>query len=284
MHISQLFIYPVKSLGGIALDEATLFDEGLANDRQWMVVDDIGRFVTQRQLPAMARVTVRLTADALVLEHPQAAPLAVPLSPGNQPRLPVYVWHDQCQALDEGVEAARWLGDVLGDWRGSGLRLVRFDEAQPRRVEPDFLQPGEQANTAFSDGYPFLVASQGSLDAVNRGLMARGLAALPMNRFRPNLVVSDIEPFAEDGWEALASADGAWRMGLRKLCQRCKITTVDQHSGKIDHPGEPLKTLMSLKPRLGLKGAFFGHNAILLDGKGQRLRVGDEVSATQRHT
>lgn len=281
MKITQLTIYPVKSLRGIPLERAELTERGLAHDRQWMVVDDIGRFVTQRQLPAMARIGVRLTDEALVLEHPAVAPLAIPLDRADQPRLPVHVWDDQCQALDEGAQAAAWLGAVLGDFKGSGLRLVRFAPDQRRGVEPHFLATGERAHTAFADGYPFLVVSEGSLAEVNRRLQAKGLAPVPMERFRPSIVVDAAEPFAEDGWDELALHEGAVRLGLRKPCQRCKITTVDQTTGEVAVPGEPLRTLVEMNTRLA-PGGYFGQNAILLAGDGRTLAVGDALAASSR--
>lgn len=281
MKITQLTIYPVKSLRGIALERAELTERGLAHDRRWMVVDDIGRFVTQRQLPGMARISVRLADEALVLEHPDAAPLAVPLEHADRSRLSVYVWDDQCQALDEGAEAAAWLGAVLGDVKGSGLRLVRFAPDQRRDVEPHYLASGERAHTAFADGYPFLVVSEGSLDEVNRRLVAKGLAPVPMARFRPSIVVDASEPFAEDGWGELVLHEGAVRLGLRKPCQRCKITTVDQATGEIAVPGEPLRTLVEMNPRRA-PGGYFGQNAILLAGSGRTLAVGDALVASPR--
>ena len=276
MRIRQLHIYPVKSLGGIALNEARLTTEGLAWDRRWMVVDDVGRFVTQRQRPRMAQVRAHLEENTLVLTHPATKPLRVSLVGEGQARLSAYVWQDRCDALDEGSEARSWLSSVLGDLRGSGLRLVRFDAHQRRRVEPDFLSAGEQAHTGFADGYPFLVTTGASLSALNLALEARGGEALPMNRFRPNIVIEGTQPFAEDGWREIGGDD--WRLGLRKPCQRCGITSVDQQSGEIRHPGEPLKTLMALKPRLSWKGAFFGQNAILLSGEGKTIAVGDPLS------
>ncbi|MBE0487963.1 MAG: MOSC N-terminal beta barrel domain-containing protein [Halomonas sp.] len=278
MRITQLNIYPVKSLGGISLDEARLTAEGLAHDRRWMVVDDVGRFVTQRQLPAMARIRVGLEPDALVLTHPGASPLRVPLEAGELSRRSVYVWEDRCDALDEGAEAREWLGAVLGDLRGSGLGLVRFAPDHHRPVEPHYLAPGERAHTGFADGYPLLVVSEGSLAEVNRRLVAKGLAPVPMSRFRPNIVIEGAEPFAEDGWDTLAAADGAWRLGLRKPCQRCKVTTVDQQSGEISVPGEPLRTLVEMNTRLA-PGGYFGQNAIVLAGEGARLAVGDALVA-----
>ena len=279
MRITQLAIYPVKSLGGIALDDARLTAEGLAWDRRWMVVDDVGRFVTQRQLPAMACIRVSLDHDALVLAHPGVEQLRVALAARQQERLSVYVWEDRCDALDEGGEARDWLGAVLGELRGSRLRLVRFAPDHRRRVEPHYLAPGEQAHTGFADGYPLLVVSEGSLAEVNRRLAAKGLDPVPMSRFRPSLVVDDATPFAEDGWDTLAAADDVWRLGLRKPCQRCKVTTVDQQSGEIAVPGEPLRTLVEMNTRLA-PGGYFGQNAIVLAGEGARLAVGDALVAS----
>ncbi|WP_043515918.1 MOSC domain-containing protein [Halomonas sp. BC04] len=276
MRISGIHLYPVKSLKGIALERAVLGERGIAHDRNWMVVDDVGRFVTQRQVPTMARIAVRLENDRLLLEHPGVAPLSIELARSDQPTLTVYVWEDACRALDEGAEASRWLTSVLGDWKGSGLRLVRFAPDERRAVEP-FYQQGESAHTAFADGYPFLIASQASLTALNQVLQGKGLAPLPMNRFRPNIVVEGAAPFAEDGWSELASFEGNYRFGIRKPCQRCKITTVDQSSGSIATPGEPLKTLIEMRTQPFRPGAYFGQNATLLEGRDQLIAVGDSL-------
>jgi uncharacterized protein len=278
VRISQLTVYPVKSLRGISLDRARLTPEGLAWDRRWMVVDDVGRFVTQRQLPAMARIAVALEEGALVLRHPRVESLRIALADQGQARLAVHVWDDRCEALDEGAEARAWLGRVLGDLKGSGLRLVRVAPEHRRAVDPHYLAAGEVAHTGFADGYPFLVVGEASLDEVNRNLAAKGLAPVPMGRFRPSLVVDDATAFAEDGWDTLAAADGAWRLGLRKPCQRCRITTVDQASGEIPVPGEPLRTLVETNTRAA-PGGYFGQNAILLAGEGEMLRVGDRAVA-----
>lgn len=274
VRITGLNVYPVKSLQGIPLETASLTEKGLAFDRNWMIVDDIGRFVTQREIPAMARIAVEIDADSQVLTHPDAPPLRIPLVFDDLPRLSVYVWEDRCEALDEGPVASRWLTGVLGVSKGSSLRLVRLVPSHRRRVEPHFLRPGEHPHTAFADGYPFLIASEASLREVNHRLVAKGLGSVPMSRFRPNIVIDGKIPSAEDGWEALASAEGVIRLGLRKPCQRCKITTVDQHSGEIRMPGEPLRTLVEMNTRLS-KGGYFGQNAILLDGEGRLLSLGD---------
>lgn len=275
MRITQLTIYPVKSLRGIPLESATLTRRGLALDRHWMVVDGQGRFVTQRELPAMAGVSVRLTGAALLLEHPRAAPLAVPLESRSQPRCTVHIWKDTCEGLDEGDAAADWLAEVLG----RGLRLVRFPDDYRREVETDYLRAehGERADTAFPDGYPFLVASEASLAALNERLVARSLEPVPMSRFRPNVVVDGTAPFAEGQWDELEAADGGYRLGLRKPCKRCRIITQDQHTGEAPVPREPLRTLVAMDTQPGWQGAYFGQNAILLAGEGRTIGVGDRL-------
>lgn len=278
MKIAALYCYPVKSLGGIAVERTKLGVRGLPYDRQWMVVDQVGRFVSQRQLPAMAQISVRLEEEWLVLEHPEAEPLSIALAPHAQPRLTAYVWDDACQAFDEGEEAMAWLTRVLGDLRGSALRLVRFDDERQRPVESRYLQ-GEKAHTAFADGYPFLMVSTASLQALNRLLEQKGLAPLPMNRFRPNIVVEGGPAFAEDGWREVLAEAGQYHFGLRKPCQRCKITSVNQSSGVIEVPGEPLKTLIEMKTQPLRPGAYFGQYATLLTGEEQCIAVGDELVA-----
>ena len=278
MKIASLHFYPVKSLGGIAIERAELGVRGLPYDRQWMIVDQVGRFVSQRQLPAMARISVRLEEEWLVLEHPEAEPLAIALAWRERPRLTAYIWDDVCQAFDEGEEAMAWLTQVLGDLRGSTLRLVRFDNEQQRPVESRYLQ-GEAAHTAFADGYPFLIASTASLQALNGSLRQKGLDSLPMNRFRPNIVIEGASAFAEDSWQEVRAKTGSYRFGLRKPCQRCKITTVDQSSGAIEFPGEPLQTLIEMKTQPLRPGAYFGQYTTLIGGEGQLLAVGDELIA-----
>jgi uncharacterized protein len=281
MQITQLKVYPVKSLRGIASPQATLGIEGLAYDRRWMVIDETGTFVTQRQLPAMARIGVRLEAEALVLEHATASPLVVPLACGDQPRLGVKIFKDRLPGLDEGEQAAGWLTNVLGRFKDRRLRLARFPGDYRRDVEPDHLR-GQRAWTAFADGYPFLVANEASLAALNETLAGRGLEPVPMSRFRPNIVVRGAEAFAEDGWDSLEAEKGGYRLGLRKPCQRCQIPSVDQRTGEVPRPGEQMQTLVAMNTQPALKGGYFGQNAILLEGEGATMRVGDELLARPR--
>ncbi|MGP9795914.1 MOSC domain-containing protein [Halomonas sp. 86] len=280
MHISELNIYPVKSLKGISLTRSELLPTGLAWDRRWMLVDTQQRFVTQRQRPALATVEVALTTDALVLSHPNVEPLSIPLAePSGNLRI-VQVWNDHCKAWPESSDVSSWLEAALGE-QGSGLSLVRFDTQFKRPIETAFLN-GDDADTLFADGYPFLIASTGSLNALNRALEESGCQAIPMNRFRPNIVVETDKPWAEDGWQALQASNGAFELILRKPCKRCKITTVDQQTAQIPEPAEPLKTLIGLNTQPELKGAYFGQNATLHRGEGSIIHVGDTLVAEAR--
>lgn len=278
IEIAQLNVFPVKSLRGIALEHTRLDVRGLAFDRHWMVTDDSGRFVTQRELPAMATITVRLSPQALMLEHASASPLVVDLAPTSESRVEVVVWQDRCLATDEGDAASHWLTGVLGAWRGGPLRLVRFAEEHRRSVDARHLR-GEQSHTAFADGFPFLVTSERSLDALNRRLVAQGLERVTMDRFRPNIVVRGLAAFEEDRLDRLQRADGAYDLGLRKPCSRCAITTTDQATGEIVNAREPLRTLMAMKTQPELPGAYFGQNASLLAGEGETIAVGDTLIA-----
>ncbi|OJA07094.1 MOSC domain-containing protein [Halomonas sp. QHL1] len=280
MQITQLNIYPVKSLKGISVTHSELQEHGLAWDRRWMLVDAQQRFVTQRQLPALATVEVALTDEHLVLSHSNVEPLSVPLAePEGNLRL-VSVWNDHCKALPESEEVSRWLDAALGE-QAQGLSMVRFATEFTRAVEEDFLDGGA-AHTYFSDGYPFLIATTGSLDALNQALVAGGHAPVPMNRFRPNIVVESEEAWAEDRWATLTEQGGAFQIALRKPCKRCKITTIDQHTAAVPAPAEPLKTLIELNTQPSLKGAHFGQNATLLEGSGSVIRVGDRLAAATR--
>lgn len=277
MQIAQLNIYPVKSLKGICLNQSELQEHGLAWDRRWMLVDAQQRFVTQRQLPALATIEPQLTDEYLVLSHPDVEPLRVSLAePKGNLRL-VSVWNDHCKALPESEEVTHWLEAALGE-QAQGISLVRFATEFTRAVEEDFLDGGA-AHTYFADGYPFLITTTGSLDALNRALVDRGQSPVPMNRFRPNIVVESNEAWAEDHWTTLSEQSGAFKLALRKPCKRCKITTIDQDTAAVPAPAEPLKTLLALNTQPALKGAHFGQNATLLYGDGGVIRVGDRLEA-----
>ncbi len=278
VEISQVNVFPVKSLRGIALQSTTLGVRGLAFDRHWMITDISGRFVTQRELQTMATIAVRLSAQALVLEHESAVPLVLSLAPADGRQVEVTVWNDRCVATDEGEAASRWLTNVLGMWRGGPLRLVRFAASHRRPVDAHDLR-GEQSHTAFADGFPFLVTSESSLAALNSRLAAQGIQPVTMDRFRPNIVLRGLAPFEEDRLVSLQYTDGRYALELRKPCSRCAITSIDQVTGEVVVSREPLRTLMAMKTQPELPGAYFGQNASLLAGEGESITVGDTLIA-----
>ncbi|MBY6188375.1 MOSC N-terminal beta barrel domain-containing protein [Marinobacter hydrocarbonoclasticus] len=277
MIITALTIYPVKALGGISLSQSTLGVTGLPWDRHWMLVDQAGRFVTQRQLPQLATLTPALDAETLVIRHPSQPPLSIALRRERDALTPVSLWQSDVMAFDEGPEASEWLTSLLGLYRGAPLRLVRFNRQEPRPVKAKYLEEEEFAHTEFADGFPFLVASEASLAALNDALRAKGESPVGMERFRANIVVDQLaEPFSELQDHRLSGP--GFTLAIRKPCQRCPVITVDQAKGTRPNPKEPLQTLMGLNP-LEKKGAFFGGNAILLAGEGVAISVGDSLEA-----
>jgi uncharacterized protein YcbX len=283
--ISQLNVYPIKSCAGIALESARLFSHGLAYDRHWMLVDGEGGFVTQRQLPRLALVTTELSGDALIVRAPGRAALGTPLDAAaldGARRVQATVWRDTVTALDTGDEAAQWFSDFVG----VPLRLVRFDPAAERIANRQWT--GETiAPMRFADGYPVLVVGEASLGDLNGRLASKGVEAIPMNRFRPNLVLAGLEPYEEDYVDTLRiEADGG-EVLLRvvKPCARCPIPTIDQATGAADPrwPNEPTDTLAAYRADRRLDGAVtFGQNAVVVAGADSLLAVGREVQVELR--
>ncbi|RKQ96356.1 hypothetical protein C7446_2948 [Kushneria sinocarnis] len=274
--ITALNIYPVKSLGGIALETAELTEEGLALDRRWMVTTASGRFITQRELPMMATLEVHFDASHLILCAPDRRHLFVPLTRPTGPAEPLRIFRDHCAGVDEGEEAAAWLTGVLGCWHGESLRLKRVPSDNHRLVDPQRLGSLE-ARTGFADGFPLLVTTTASLEDLNRRLAAGEHRPVPMARFRPNIVLGGTRPFAEHYHQHLVGSGVT--LWLCKPCQRCRVTTVDQCSGDIVEAGEPLDTLLGYH-HTDRAGAFFGENAVVLEGSGCQLRVGDRIELT----
>ena len=277
--IEKLYIYPVKSLQGISLQKAELTVRGFRYDRNWMITDQNGRFITQRKVPLFATIQVQITDAGLRLTSKSGDDLDIPFESDKQEIRDTEIWGDHCKAFDEGDLASDWLTDTIGTVKGSRLRLVRIHDGYRRNVDPTHLRQGEDPHTAFADGYPYLVTSISSLNRLNEKLIETGAEAVPMDRFRPNIVISGPEPFAENRIEELASVDGSWRLGFRKPCKRCKVTTVDQNAGTISNPAEPLRTLTEMQTVPELHGAYFGQNAILLSQEGEMVRVGDRLKA-----
>jgi uncharacterized protein YcbX len=269
--ISSLHIYPIKSAGGMAVSSlATGHLMSLSLDRRWMVVDDTGMFVAQRGsrglgigIKSTCQVSTHTEGDFLFITAPEMPPLKLPLDGVYGPILRVQVWKDTCLAAYEGKIAAEWFTEFLSRERPGKYRLVRLPEATPRKSRHGI---GEMA---FADGYPLLVISEASLADLN----ARMDVPLPMNRFRPNIVVTGCEAFGEDRWqEAVTGERGNICLVGRALCVRCPITTTDQQTA--ERGKEPLKTLATY--RRGPEGeVVFGHYFDYV-GAGA-MRVGDKV-------
>jgi uncharacterized protein YcbX len=275
LRLASLHIHPVKSCAGLRVPHWTVADTGFRFDRQWMVVDADGRLFTQRQDPRMALIRPTLAGDALLLDAPGMPTLHLPFeAPGPARR--VQVWSDDVSGIDQGDAASQWLADVLQ----AKLRLVRFDTSQPRTVDPRWT--GEhRAHTMFADGYPFLVASTAGIEELNRRLAERGLPAVGVERFRPNLVIDGLDPHGEDFLDELRfdTPQGPVVVKLVKPCVRCTIPSVDPATGVQGH--EPGDTLSSYRADARMNGGItFGMNAILLEGTGLTLAEGMEGEAT----
>ncbi|MDE1184305.1 MOSC N-terminal beta barrel domain-containing protein [Paraburkholderia sp.] len=294
--LTALYVYPVKSCAAIALNDAHLLANGLAYDRNWMIVEPDGTMVTQRTVPRLALIRVEIGERDLILSVPAdacadaagLAPLHTPLTVdalvaghGTQHRS-VTIWGDTVDALDTGDACAQWLSTYLG----MTVRLVRFDPAAERIASRKWT--GElRAPTQFVDGFPLLVANTGSLDDLNQRLTAKGAPAIPMDRFRANLVISGWDAFEEDFIETLtivpATHDGeAVELRFVKPCSRCPMPTIDQATGAPDPawPNEPTDTLVVYRrdPRVN-DAPTFGQNAVIVSGVGARLAVGQQVEA-----
>jgi len=258
IRVSGLFIYPVKSCRGIALDAAEVTPTGFAHDREWLVVDRHGVFMTQRDWPGLARVSVAVAPGGIQLAADGMARLAVAAPGPGAARQRVVVWRDECEAVPAGRDAAQWFSELLG----TPCRLVRMPPSTVRQVDLHFARAGDRV--AFADGFPFLLLSEASLAELNRRLEK----PLPMDRFRPNIVLDGCEPHAEDGWSRIVIGGLGFR--VVKPCARCVITTTDQATG--ERGREPLRTLSTYRLLDGK--VLFGQN-LVHEGRGT-IRVGDE--------
>ncbi|CAL8990907.1 unnamed protein product [Prunus brigantina] len=284
--VSSIFIYPIKSCRGISVSQASVTPTGFRWDRQWLVVNYKGRAYTQRVEPKLSLVQVELPDEAfiegwepskssyLVLKAPGMDALKVSLIAPREVSNGVSVWEWSGSALDEGADASKWFSDYLG----KPSRLVRFNTAsETRPVEPEYARGHK---IMFSDMYPYMLLSQGSMDALNNVLKE----PIPVNRFRPNILVEGCEPFSEDLWTEIR-IDKLTFLGV-KLCSRCKIPTINQETGIAGaEPNETLRKIRSdsvLRPTQKQKGkVYFGQNLVfegsLTGKKGNVVKVGDLV-------
>ena len=273
--VESLYVYPVKGCRGIDVASAGVATTGLmtagAGDREWMVVDGNGRFVTQREHPQLALVATAVRDGALTLSAPGRAPLAVDGRAG--PARDVVVWRSTVRAHDAGDAAAAWLSAHVG----ADVRLVRFDRTGTRPCNPEYAGDSG-AHTLFADGYPVLVIGAASLADLNARMTARGFPALPMNRFRPNVVLAGLPAFDEDHVDTITVGDVVLR--CVKPCTRCRVTTTDQATAHVGE--EPLRTLAGYRMDPRFDGVTFGVNAIVVAGDGARLAAGARATVDYR--
>ncbi|MBI2394066.1 MAG: MOSC domain-containing protein [Deltaproteobacteria bacterium] len=257
MELSAIHVYPIKGARGLSLAEADVGDRGLAGDRRFMVVDDVGVAITQREHPRLALVRPVFDGDALLVDAPGMSTLRLPRAPEGD-RRSVAVWSATVDSIELGEPAAAWFSEALG----VRCALVFMPDSARRPVKPKY---STTAIVSFADAFPFLLASESSLADLN----ARLDEPVPMDRFRPNLVVRGAPAWAEDHWDRVRI--GPIGFSLPKPCDRCVVTTVDQDTGVAGR--EPLRTLATFRARDGM--VWFGEN-LIHEARGT-LRVGDRV-------
>jgi uncharacterized protein len=268
LQISRLFIYPVKSLGGISVNDALLTDRGFQYDRRWMLLNADNQFMTQRECPQMALLQTAVTDHGISLFHVNDIHdrVTIPFASPRGEKISVQVWDDWCEAQFVNRELDRWISERLR----VACRIVHMPDESIRKVSEKY-SAGTNAINSFSDGYPILLLSQSSLDDLNSMLEK----PVPMNRFRPNIVISGANPYEEDELEEFMIR-GVQFYGV-KLCARCAIPTINQET--LEKSKEPTKTLATYRTRD--KNIWFGQNVIYRLG-GVSLRIGDRIDVTKR--
>ena len=262
MKLTEINIYPIKSLSGISLEKSVVEERGLQFDRRWMLVDEKNHFLTQREFPEMATFQVKIAENNLVVSV-GGDEKTIPFEPENAETANVQIWKSRCHANIYDEEINDWFGNALQ----KKCKLVLMPEDSRRIVNPFYAVNKYQDAVSFADGYPFLLIGENSLAELNSKLEK----PLPMNRFRPNFVAADSEPFAEDDWKQVKIGKTVFH--VVKPCDRCVITTIDQETGKSDGK-EPLKTLAAF--RLKRQKLLFGQN-LIAENKGDEVKIGDEI-------
>nr|WP_237747949.1 MOSC N-terminal beta barrel domain-containing protein [Spirulina subsalsa] len=269
--MSELTIYPIKSCRGIALTEAQVLSKGFLWDREFMITNEQGQFLTQRDFPQLATLGVTIDGERITLSRgDEVAPLRFQAT-HQGPRSVVQVWRDRTPAIDQGETVAQWLTQALA--LPFPVRLFRQSPHPLRIADPHYTGRTDQP-VSFADAYPFLLTNTASLAQLNRRLEAtygNSSQQVPMTRFRPNIVIHSEDPFLEDHWQTLQI--GALRFAVVKPCSRCLVTTTDQQTGERNPLKEPLKTLNTFRNQGGQ--IMFGQNLIPLT-EGQ-ISVGDPV-------
>ncbi len=266
VRLASIHIYPMKAARAVDLDESVVEPWGLAGDRRWLLVDEDGRFVSQREEPSLARVVVSYGPGTISVSASGCPGRQVP-APDGSDLVKVTVWGSAVLAAAAGPQGDAWFSAYLG----RPVRLVYLDDPTRRAVDPQFGRPGDVVS--FADGFPLLLTSTASLDELGRWLAEEGGPPVPMTRFRPNAVVTGAPPWAEDRWRRIRI--GAVEFRVVKPCGRCVVTTIDQTTGEVT--AQPLK-MLGRRRRFGQQ-LVFGQNMIP-DGPGV-IRAGDPVEVLE---
>lgn len=266
MFLSEINVYPVKSLKGISLKNSVVEERGLRFDRRWMLVDENNEFLTQREFPQMATIEIELQEESLIASR-NGRKIQIPFESENGDKKNVKVWSSRVKAQIYKNEINEWFSEVLE----TKCRLAVMPAEAKRIVEPFYAVRKFEDTVSFADAYPFLLIGQGSLNDLNEKLEK----PVPMNRFRPNLVVSGAEAFAEDGWKKIKIGNAVFH--VVKPCARCVMTTIEQTTGEKDGQ-EPLKTLATFRTKNGK--VLFGQN-LIAEKPGDILRAGDKVEVLE---
>lgn len=279
VEVTGLFVYPVKSCRGISLGQAVLTSQGFRHDRQWVIVAENGRALTQRDNPLMAQIETQLDGEQLHLSRAGHGSVSVPIeaagTASSDDIITIKIWKDECRTVSAGDEASQWLGEALET--DKSLRLVRMADGH-ERPQSMSEELGAETRIQFADAAPYLFIDEASLQKLNEVLAQKGESAVPINRFRPNVVISGLEAFAEHEQNALGN--DKYRFDFRIPCERCVIPTIDQQTA-VPHPRkEPFATLREINPRESKRRQpLFGQYATLQSGAGTLISVGDRLSA-----
>lgn len=272
--VTDLFVYPIKSCAGIRMESADLWETGLYLDRLWMVVAEDGQFLTQRTVPRLALVKTSLKFERLQVKAPGMLTLDIPIGGFDYDparRVEVQIWRDRVAAFPESDLVNTWFSRFLE----MPVRLVRIDP-DFRRICNREWTGDDEAITQFADGYPLLILSRASLDDLNRRMAAAGQSPLPVERFRPSMVIDGVDAYGEDHLATLSHPDYEFRMV--KPCARCTIPCIDQRTAEVGT--EPTDTLAGYRYNERVDGLAFGMNAIVMRGADEAVvKVGDELQA-----
>jgi uncharacterized protein len=269
MYLSEINIYPIKSLAGISLQASKIERRGLEFDRRWLLVDENNKFLTQREFPKMATVKTEILPDGLQVSS-NGNSLKISFEPNSSGTETVKIWSSRCKAKIYDNLTNEWFSDILQ----TNCKLVLMPVETQRKVNY-FYAVNKDDHVSFADAYPFLLIGENSLADLNSRLGE----VLPMNRFRPNFVVAEADGFAEDAWKKIKIGETVFH--VVKPCARCVMTTIEQTTGEKDGK-EPLKTLASFRiPKRSLKKKIlFGQN-LIAENAGDVLRVGDKIEVLE---